>query len=136
MAKVVRVVNRDQCIGCLSCMTACSRVWEKALTTQKARLRVKPYPDAEGAFSIRICLACKDPDCAKACPTGALKPKEGGGVLFDPEKCTHCGECVNACVQRALQWDDEKQIPLICYHCGVCVQFCPNDVLEFTEVPE
>ncbi len=136
MVKLIKVINRDQCIGCLSCMSACSRVWNKALTTKKARLTVRPYPDAEGAFSIRVCYGCKEPECAEACPTEALTPREGGGVNLDPTKCIHCGECVEACVTKSLPWDDEEKVPLICYHCGICATFCPNNVLELVEVEE
>ncbi len=134
MAKLLKVINRDQCIGCFSCMMACSRVWSKALTTQKARLTVRPYPDAEGAYSIRICYGCENPECADACPTGALTAKEGGGVELDVDKCIHCKECIEACVTKSLVWDEEKQIPLVCYHCGVCATYCPNDVLALVEV--
>ncbi len=134
MAKVLKVINRDQCIGCLSCMMACSRTWSKALTTALARLTVRPYPDEEGAFSIRICYACQQPECAESCPTEALTKRKGGGVEFDAEKCIHCQECVKACATASLVWDKTKQIPLVCYHCGVCVNYCPNDVLKLVEV--
>lgn len=134
MAKLLRVVAREQCIGCYSCMFACSRTWFKALTVEKAALRVKNYSGAEGAFSIRPCYGCADPDCARACPTGALTPKKGGGVTFDAEKCTHCGLCVKGCISDALQWDHETSLPLVCRQCGVCTQFCPNGVIEMVEV--
>ncbi len=134
MAKLLKVINRDQCIGCLSCMFACSKTWNKALTTNKARLSVRVYPDAEGAFSIRICYGCKHPDCADACPTDALIPREGGGVEFNQSECIHCGECIDACVPHALLWDEENKIPLVCFHCGMCASFCPNNVIKLVEV--
>ena len=136
MAKLMRVINRDQCIGCYSCMNACSRAWESALTVEKAALRVKNYPGVEGAFSVRICYGCTEPDCAAVCPTRALTPRKGGGVQLDKTKCVGCGSCIKACVPGALQCDIEEKHPLVCRHCGICAQFCPNDVLALVEVEE
>lgn len=136
MAKLMRVINRQQCIGCYSCMFACSRTWKNAITVEKAALRVKNYPGVEGAFSVRICYGCIQPDCAAVCPTDALTPRDGGGVTFDSSKCINCGECIKACVPGALQWDTEKKIPLVCRHCGICADYCPNNVLSLVEVEE
>ncbi|RCK78847.1 MAG: Iron-sulfur cluster binding protein [Candidatus Ozemobacter sibiricus] len=135
MGKLLRVINREQCIGCYSCMFACSRIWYKAITVEKAALRVKNYAGVEGAFSIRPCYGCADPDCARACPTAALTPRPGGGVDLDSAKCTHCGACTEACIPEALQWDHEQKQPIVCRQCGVCVQFCPNDVIAMVDIP-
>ncbi len=130
----MRIVNRDQCIGCYSCMTACSRTWKNAITVEKAALRVKNYTGVEGAFSVRICYGCEKPDCAAACPTGALTPRKGGGVVFDRSKCINCGKCADACAPGALQWDIVDRVPIVCRHCGVCAAFCPNGVIAAVEV--
>lgn len=136
MSKLLRVIAREQCIGCYSCMFACSRTWFKALTVEKAALRIKNYPGAEGAFSIRPCYGCLDPDCSRACATGALSPRKGGGVVFEPDKCIHCGQCVSACISNALQWDYETESPIVCHQCGVCTRFCPNGVIEMVEIDQ
>lgn len=134
MTKLLRVVAREQCIGCYSCMFACSRTWFKAITVEKAALRVKNYSGAEGAFSIRPCYGCLDPDCARACPVEALTPRKGGGVQLDAEKCVSCHKCVEACISNALQWDTETSMPIVCHQCGVCTRFCPNGVIEMVEI--
>ncbi len=137
MVKRLAVKDRERCIGCYSCMFACSRAWHNSVGIEKSAMRVKNYPGVEGAFSVRVCIGCTDPDCAQACPTGALKlSKRGYGVELEKEKCTHCGECVQACSIGSLQWDDETQMPLVCYHCGICVQVCPTKVLEMVEVEQ
>ena len=130
MEKLLRVCQREQCIGCYSCMYSCSRVWSGAITPEKAALRVRNYSGVEGAFSIRACYGCDDPDCVKPCPTQAVTHRQGGGVQLDESKCIHCGKCISACVPKALQWDSEKKHPIPCRHCGICVVFCPNSVLE------
>lgn len=136
MGKLLRVINREQCIGCYSCMFACSRTWFKIISIEKAALRVKNYAGIEGAFSIRPCYGCFDPDCATACPTQALTPRKGGGVQFDEKKCKSCEDCRKACVPDALQWDSERKMPVVCHQCGVCVQFCPNDVIAMSEISQ
>ncbi|MBF0498826.1 MAG: 4Fe-4S dicluster domain-containing protein [Candidatus Riflebacteria bacterium] len=133
MSKLLRVLQREQCIGCLSCMLACSRSWFAALTVEKAALRIRNYAGVEGAFSIRACYGCLEPDCARACPTGALSNRSGGGVILDVKKCDNCGDCVKACVPKALQWDVEARQPIPCRHCGICTGFCPNAVIGMTD---
>ena len=128
--KILRVVARDQCIGCFCCMYACSRILRRNASSAKAAMRVTSYVGAEGSFSIRACSRCEDPDCVKACPTGAIKAANGGGVRFaDKKSCTSCKSCVNACIMQALQWDEESACPIPCVQCGQCVKFCPNGVI-------
>ncbi|MDO9508730.1 MAG: 4Fe-4S binding protein [Thermovirgaceae bacterium] len=131
--KVLRVINRDRCIGCYSCMYACTRQLRGLGGTSKSAMRVRAYSGVEGTFSIRVCARCEEPDCAEACPTGALKTAPGGGVLLNREKCIHCGACVKTCAITALQWDEEEKIPIPCIHCGQCVRYCPNGVLALTD---
>ena len=134
--KYLRVINRDQCIGCFSCMYACSRMVRSATGSGKAALRVKSYAGVEGAFSIRVCARCADPDCAKACPTEALTVAPGGGVRLNEALCVSCRLCVEACTIRALQWDEEERQPLPCIFCAQCVAHCPNNVLAMVVEPE
>lgn len=132
MNRHLSVVARDQCIGCLSCMFACSRTWHGALTTSKAALKVRSYSGSEGSFSIRTCKACKDPECVAACPTGALSQKKNGALQLDAEKCTSCRACVESCLIGGLAWDEALAQPLPCAQCGTCVRYCPNQVLAMT----
>ena len=133
MAKLLKVVNKEQCIGCYSCMYACSRTFFAAITVEKAALRVRNYDGVEGAFSIRTCAGCIDPECAAACEQGALVLRKGGGVRLIKDKCTGCNACVEACVRNVLTLDYEEKIPLVCSHCGVCVNYCPTNVLAMVE---
>ena len=136
MARHLKVVAREQCIGCFSCMFACSRTWHGAMTTLKSAIRVKAYTGTEATFSIRACRACPDPDCVAACPTGALAQKKSGALHLAREKCNRCGACVEACLFGALAWDEGDKMPLPCSHCGVCVRYCPNQVLAMVEREE
>lgn len=134
MRKKMRVINRDRCIGCFSCMYACSRSFHNESTPDKSAMRVRAYSGLEGAFSIRLCTGCADPDCMNACPEGALTLLKGGGVKLIKEKCTGCNACVQACTLHAMQWDTVNKLPLPCAHCGICAGFCPNDVIALVEL--
>jgi len=129
----LEVVDVDRCVGCLSCMFACARRFGKAGLAATA-IHVRSAGGMERGFAVIVCRACPDPPCAKVCPTNALKPKPGGGVILLTNKCIGCGNCVKACPLKAVFWDEERNKPVICVHCGYCVDFCPHEVLAVKEV--
>jgi len=133
VVKVLKVVNRDRCIGCFSCMYACSRMLRHFGGTNKAAMRVKHYTGVEGAFSLRVCSRCETPDCVAVCEEKALFAAKGGGARLKAAQCTHCRKCVDACGIAALQWDEAEELPLPCIQCGQCVKYCPNEVLALIE---
>jgi len=115
-------------------MFACVRRLGK-LGIEESAIRIKAQGGIEGYFTIIVCRACPDPPCAKVCPTKALVPREGGGVILNKEKCVKCGACAQACIIRAISFDKEGY-PVICIHCGYCVQYCPHGILSLVEVGE
>ncbi|MCD6112531.1 MAG: 4Fe-4S binding protein [Bacteroidales bacterium] len=123
------IIDSGRCVGCQSCMFACSRRNGNAGLTNTA-IMVKSKGGVETGFNVIVCSSCVDPPCAKACPTQALTPKEGGGVKFNPNKCIGCKKCVDACIIGAVNWNDEQMKPVICIQCGYCVDYCPHGVLE------
>lgn len=133
--KVLKVVGRDRCIGCFSCMYACSRILRRHGGTNKAALRIRSYAGVEGAFSLRVCARCETPDCVEACPKKALFTARGGGVRLKADLCIHCRKCVRACGISALQWNEAEKLPIPCIQCGQCVKYCPNGVLALIERP-
>jgi len=135
VVKVLKVVDRDHCIGCFSCMYACSRLIRRHGGTNKSALRIRYYTGVEGAFSLRVCSRCETPDCVAACPKQALFPARGGGVRYKKDLCIHCKKCVSACGIAALQWDEAEKSPIPCIQCGLCVKYCPNGVLALVERP-
>ena len=123
------VVDIERCVDCQSCMFACARRQNEAGLSSSC-IGVKSVGGMERGFIVVVCRACDDPPCLKVCPTDALKPKKGGGVLLDAAKCIGCGHCRDACIIGAIFWNDEINKPTICIHCGYCTQFCPHGVLK------
>ncbi len=133
MAKRLSVVDVDLCVGCMMCVFACSRRFGDG-GVSKSAIKVASIGGIERGFKVIVCRACLDPPCIHVCPTGALKRREGGGVVIDLARCIECGNCVAACPYRAIMWDEETNRPVICTHCGYCTRYCPYGVIKLEEV--
>ncbi|MCK4547251.1 MAG: 4Fe-4S dicluster domain-containing protein [Candidatus Eisenbacteria sp.] len=124
----LEVVDAERCVGCQCCMFACTRrVGAGGLAG--ACIGVRSAGGMSRGFKVVVCRACDDPPCARACPTGALQPRKGGGVRLDAARCIGCEACRDACIMGAVYWNDETGKPAICTHCGFCVSYCPYGVL-------
>lgn len=136
MAKILQAAEMNKCIGCFTCMNICSIVNRQNHSLTKSAIKVKTAGGMTGRFVAVVCIACHDPACMEACPSGALTYRPGGGVLLTPEKCIGCRKCVDACVMQAVFFDEEIHKPIICRHCGSCARFCPHQCLVMEEVVE
>ena len=128
------IVDVERCVGCMSCVFACSRRFGDG-GVAKSAIWVGSIGGVERGYKVIVCRACKDPPCAAVCPTGALKPMKDGGVILNPNKCIGCKQCVEACPIGAVMWDEETMKPIICTQCGYCADFCSHGVLAVEEVP-
>ncbi|MGB4453575.1 MAG: 4Fe-4S dicluster domain-containing protein [Coprothermobacter proteolyticus] len=133
MPKILKVKNMNKCIGCFECMIGCASLNFHSHTLTKSAIRVKTKGGLQSQFAAVICVGCSDPACAEACPTQALTPRPGGGVLFNAKKCIGCEKCVPACIVGAIAMDKQAKKPIICKQCGACVQLCPHECLAMEE---
>lgn len=133
MPKRLSVIDIDRCVGCQSCMFACARRPGQG-GLANAALLVRSDGGFRKGFVVVVCRACADPPCARVCPTEALTPREGGGVIFKAKHCIGCGNCVEACPFGAVLWDDQQEKPHICVYCGYCANYCPYEVIALEEV--
>lgn len=129
----LRVAHPERCIGCLSCMFACSRINTGHVSLEKSAIKIRTQGGIEGDPVVVVCHACDDPACVRSCPTGALSRRPEGNVVFDKDLCDGCGKCAKACLIGAISIDCSGKA-VKCKHCGACVAFCPHDVLKLEEV--
>jgi len=53
-------------------------------------------------------------------------------VIFDMDKCIHCGACISVCLAGALKLDHDFHLQFVepkCTVCEMCVPSCPVDVV-------
>jgi Na+-translocating ferredoxin:NAD+ oxidoreductase RNF subunit RnfB len=60
----------------------------------------RPPRERSIVVDARRCVGCVD--CCKACPTGAIRVRDGCAVA-DPELCIDCGECIRWCRHGAVR---------------------------------
>ncbi len=148
------LVDFKKCQGCLTCMLACSLAHEGRENLSLARLQVTqdPFGRFPGDLALKQCRQCLDPECLKACPTGALHVdrKNGNIRTVDKEKCVGCKSCVEACpfqTGRAI-WNHEDEHAMKCDLCAdtpywnekggpggkqLCVEVCPVNAIKLAK---
>jgi|GEM_PF-160148 len=129
----LKVAHPERCIGCLSCMFACSRIHTGHASLIDSCIKIQTQGGIEGDFRVVVCRGCENPPCVRACPAGALERRPDGSVRLNKDLCTKCGKCSDACLIGAISMGKEGT-PIKCQHCGGCVAFCPHGVLELEEV--
>jgi len=121
-------IARDlsKCSGCRRCEIACSLFHEKRVWPEASRIRVFMF--VPGTDFPHFCAQCEGYPCVGACPTNALSVNnETSAVLVDPEKCSACGQCIDACPGRIPHMHPKENHILICDLCGgdpQCVKAC------------
>ena len=161
MSKVF-VFDAARCNGCYCCQLACKDEHCGNDWTPYA----KPQPDT-GQFWLQLheyvrgtvpkvkmhyvptfCSHCDDAACMAACKVeGAIYKRDDGLVIIDPEKCTGCRSCVDACASGAIFVNESLNIAQKCTGCAHlldsgewseprCADACPTLALKFIEEEE
>lgn len=130
-------IDRSKCIGCLTCVTACS----VAHSTDDTNCRITL--NSEGRYAPIFCRHCDRAECVYTCMTGAMKKNsETGYVEYDKSRCASCYMCIMACPYGVLKADRETQMEIMkCDMCAFteseypqCVARCPMAAVTIEEV--
>ncbi|MEJ2656673.1 MAG: 4Fe-4S binding protein [Desulfobacterales bacterium] len=88
--------------------------------------------DLKYHHEFRVTLA----ECPNACSQPQIKDVGIIGAVIPEttdEKCTGCGACVEACIEKSITLDTRNNIPVIdyerCLKCGRCIQACPSETI-------
>lgn len=157
MKQLGLMIDLDRCIGCKTCIVACRN--NKGLVDHAGAMpggmphylrvesaRVGSYPDI-GAYSWVVpCQHCKNAQCVKACPSGAIaKDARTGIVRIDKSLCSGAQKCIGACPYNVIQFDKAGNFAHKCDLCfdrvvfgekPVCAEVCLTDAIAFGELSE
>jgi Fe-S-cluster-containing dehydrogenase component len=152
--------DATKCVGCKSCMVACSQANDLKPDTRTDGLHqappalnyftkniIKLYRTADGSdhsYFKQQCMHCIDPGCMNACMFGGLRKDEATGVVWwFGGKCVGCRYCEIACPFHipAFQWDGFNPLIVKCELCrdhikkGAkqpgCSEVCPTNAVIY-----
>lgn len=148
------LVDTKKCLGCNSCMLACSMVHEGSTSFANSRIQIFQNPGLPYPADIEIsqCRQCPYPACVETCPTGAnhVDAKNGNVRTVDTAKCIGCERCVQACpfTPSRMVWNADDKHAQKCDLCSdapfwseeggaggkqACVTVCPAKAITFTD---
>jgi Fe-S-cluster-containing dehydrogenase component len=150
------IIDIEKCIGCGSCVRACSnenqvpkdyfRTWVERyevpegngtphVTSPEGAINGFPLPkpvDLKSFFVPKLCNHCADSPCTQVCPVGATFVSPDGVVLVDKDYCLGCRYCVQACPYGCRYLHPETETVdkcNLCYHRitkGLTTACCEN----------
>jgi protein NrfC len=150
------VYDSRLCLGCQSCMFACSLTHEGVANPSLSRIQIirdaPSFTKYPYDVVISVCRQCVSPLCVQVCPTGACHVDEEHGNIrrIDQSKCIGCQKCIQACPHKPHRtiWDSVKMKSAKCDLCEgapfwnekggpegkqACVETCPVKALKLVK---
>jgi len=120
------VYDSRLCLGCQSCMFACSLTHEGEANPALSRIQIvrdaPSFTKYPYDIVMSVCRQCVSPLCVQNCPTGACHVDEANGNVrrIDQSKCIGCKMCINSCPQRPHRtvWNPVKSKSTKCDLCA------------------
>ncbi len=150
------VYDSRLCLGCQSCMFACSMTHDGEGKPSLSRIQIirdaPSFTKYPYDIVMSVCRQCVTPLCVQNCPTGACHVDAANGNVrrIDQGKCIGCKRCINSCPQRPHRtiWDAAKKKSTKCDLCvetpywskqggsdghQACVSVCPAKALKLVK---
>ena len=154
-SKAYLVYDSKKCMGCTTCMLACSLTHYGVQSLSFSRLQI--IQDSFGKFpddiQIAPCRQCVTPVCVQNCPAGAAHVDTDNGNVrrIDDEKCIGCQTCLRMCPQQPHRtiWNHATGTATKCDLCidtpywnekggpdgkQACVHSCPMQALKVVHI--
>jgi Fe-S-cluster-containing dehydrogenase component len=103
-------------------------------------------PHLDVAYLPVMCQHCDDAPCMKAATGGAIRKRDDGIVLIDPDKAKGQKQIVEACPYGAIWWNEDEQLPQAWFFDAHlidagwaeprCVSVCATGALEAVKVDD
>lgn len=155
------VIDVSKCNGCYNCQISCKdehvgNDWTPYAKPQPDTgqfwLKINEFvrgtvPKVKVHYVPRICMHCANAPCISSCPAeGAIYRRDDGLVIIDPEKCTGCKLCVDACPYSVIYFNEDLNLAQKCTGCAHlldkgwkeprCADACPHEAIKFGEESE
>jgi protein NrfC len=150
------VYDSRLCLGCQSCMFACSMTHEGEASPSLSRIQIirdaPSFTKYPYDIVMSVCRQCVSPLCVQNCPTGAchVSTENGNVRMIDQKKCIGCQRCIHSCPQRPHRtvWNPVKKKSTKCDLCAdapywsrqggpggnqACVEICPAKALKLVK---
>jgi protein NrfC len=147
------VYDSRLCLGCQSCMFACSVTHEGAANPSLSRIQIirdaPSFTKYPYDVVMSVCRQCVSPLCVQNCPTGACHVDEAHGNIrrIDQAKCIGCRRCIQSCPHKPHRtiWNAQKKKSTKCDLCEgapywnetggpsgkqACIETCPVKALK------
>ncbi len=120
------VYDSRLCLGCQSCMFACSMTHEGEANPSLSRIQIirdaPSFTKYPYDVVMSVCRQCVSPLCVQNCPTGACHVDAANGNIrrIDQSKCIGCQRCIQSCPQRPHRtvWNPVKRKSAKCDLCA------------------
>lgn len=94
------ISQATRCIGCNTCMAACSTVHKAVGLQSEPRLTVTKTDEVSAPV---LCRHCEEAFCARVCPVNAItQDAKTERVVIDEKSCVGCKMCALACPFGAI----------------------------------